>query len=56
MRTSVSETESLVGMNSCKFRVYFVLVPSHLRSAILVATVLDLFSRSSTFVVTVTEV
>ena len=54
MRTSVSETESLVSMNSCRFGVYFVLVPSHLRSACLVATVL--FSRSSTFVVTVAEV
>ena len=56
VRTSVSETESLVSMNSCRFGAYFVLVPSHLRSAILVATVLDLFSRSSTFVVTVAEV
>ena len=56
MHTSVSETESLVGMNSCSFGVYFVLVPLHLRSAILFATVLDLFSRGSTFVVTVAEV
>ena len=37
MRTSVSETESWVGMNSCRFGVYFVLVPSHVRSACLVA-------------------
>ena len=51
MCTSVSETESLVGMNSCRFGIYFVLV---LRSACLVATVL--FSRSSTCVVTVAEV
>ena len=27
MYTSASETESLVGMNSCRFGVYFVLVP-----------------------------
>ena len=27
MYTSVSETESLIGMNSCRFGVYFVLVP-----------------------------
>ena len=27
MYTSVSETETLIGMNSCRFGVYFVLVP-----------------------------
>ena len=27
MYTSASKTESLVGMNSCRFGVYFVLVP-----------------------------
>ena len=54
VRTSVSTTESLVGMNSSRFGVYFALVPSHLRSACRVATVL--FCRSLTFVVTVAEV
>ena len=55
MYTSASETESLVGMNSGRFGVYFVLVPSHLRFVCLVATTVR-FSRSSTFVVTFAEV
>ena len=31
VHTSASETESLIGMNSCKFGVYFVLVPIFFR-------------------------
>ena len=56
----VRPRQSLIGMNSCRFEVYFVLVPiflpvykSHINTACLVTV---RFSRSSTFVVTVAEV